>query len=223
LALHFIARREAESRVCRAPVVAGVDCSGLHFPKALSFNPLPFRIRPWAAFSAASAGAGNGTVSTERAKMAIAWTSDLDTGIEAIDQQHRKIVDYINELEVAILKKDSAATGRVLDGLEEYCRLQFAFEEELQVKAGYKHAASHKMVHDVFTKRMAKYRERHKAGEDIAGLLHEALSTWLLLHIKREDKNFVPDVKRSMGGMVSGDDGGDWLSRSVSGFFGKGR
>jgi hemerythrin len=91
------------------------------------------------------------------------------------------------------------------------------------VKAGYKHAASHKMVHDVFTKRMAKYRERHKAGEDIASLLHEALSTWLLLHIKREDKNFVPDVKRSMGGMVSGDDGGDWLSRSVSGFFGKGR
>ena len=65
--------------------------------------------------------------------------------------------------------------------------------------------------------------KRAYPGEDIAGLLHEALSTWLLLHIKREDKNFVPDVKRSMGGMVSGDDGGDWLSRSVSGFFGKGR
>ena len=153
--------------------------------------------------------------------MAIAWTSDLDTGIEAIDQQHRKIVDYINELDVAIRDKDSAATGRVLDGLEEYCRVQFAFEEALQVKVGYKHAKSHKMVHDVFAKRMAKYRERRKAGEDVNELLHEALSTWLMLHIKREDKNFVPDVKRNMGEMVKGDAGEDWLSRSVSGFFGK--
>jgi hemerythrin len=153
--------------------------------------------------------------------MAIAWTSDLDTGIEAIDQQHRKIVDYINALEVAIRDKDSAATGRVLDGLEEYCRVLFAFEEALQVKVGYKHAKSHKMVHDLFAKRMAKYRERRKAGDDVADNLLEALNSWLLLHIKREDKNFVPDVKRSMGEMVTGNAGEDWLSRSVSGFFGR--
>ena len=153
----------------------------------------------------------------------MAWTSDLDTGIEAIDQQHRKIVDYINALDVATRKKDSAAVGQVLDGLEEYCHTQFAFEEALQVKVGYKHAKSHKMVHDVFARRMAKYRERHKAGEDIADHLHEALNSWLLLHIKREDKNFVPDVKRSMGEMVKDDSGEDWLSRSVAGFFGKGR
>ena len=155
--------------------------------------------------------------------MALAWTSDLDTGIEAIDLQHRKIVDCINELEVAIRDQDSAATGRVLDAVADYCISHFAFEEELQKKVGYMHAKSHKMVHDVFVKRMAKYRERHKAGEDVAKQLHEALSAWLLLHIKREDKNFVPDVKRSMGELVAGDAGEDWLSRSVAGFFGKGR
>ena len=31
----------------------------------------------------------------------IAWNSELDTGIDVIDQQHRRIVDYINALEAA--------------------------------------------------------------------------------------------------------------------------
>lgn len=155
--------------------------------------------------------------------MAIAWTGDLDTGIEAIDQQHRKMVDFINELEVAIQQKDTAAVGRVLGALEEYCRLHFAFEEGLQLQVGYKYAKSHKAVHEVFIKRLARYRERHNAGEDVGTPLHGMLTTWLLLHIKREDKEFVPDVKRSLAGMVKNGSGEDWLSRAVAGFFGPGR
>lgn len=31
----------------------------------------------------------------------ITWTTELDTGINVIDQQHRRIVDYINALELA--------------------------------------------------------------------------------------------------------------------------
>jgi len=34
--------------------------------------------------------------------MAIEWTNDLNTGIDVIDSQHKRIVDYINELERAI-------------------------------------------------------------------------------------------------------------------------
>jgi hemerythrin len=155
--------------------------------------------------------------------MAIAWTSDLNTGIEPIDQQHRQMVDYINQLEVAIEQKDTAEVGKVLDAVADYCLSHFAFEERLQKEIGYKFAKSHKAVHDLFVKRLVKYREKHRAGEDVAKQLHEMLSTWLLLHIKREDKNFVPDAKRSLGAMVKDDSGEDWLSRSVAGFFGKGR
>jgi ABC-type cobalamin/Fe3+-siderophores transport system ATPase subunit len=44
------------------------DSSELVLLKGLSFIPLPLRISPWGAFSAASAAIGNGTVSSERAK-----------------------------------------------------------------------------------------------------------------------------------------------------------
>ena len=33
--------------------------------------------------------------------MPIIWESKLDTGIDVIDHQHRRIVDYINDLEIA--------------------------------------------------------------------------------------------------------------------------
>ena len=40
--------------------------------------------------------------------MPIVWDSKLDTGIEVIDSQHRRIVGYINDLEVAKTKGDKA-------------------------------------------------------------------------------------------------------------------
>lgn len=155
--------------------------------------------------------------------MPVEWTSDLNTGIEPIDQQHRKFVDCINELEVAIRQKDSGAVGRVLDGVAAYCLSLFPFEEDFQEKVGYKFAKSHKSVHDIFVKRLAKYRDRHRAGEDVAQQLLEILTTWLMLHIKREDKNFVPDALLGTSGRTKGESGEDWLSRSVAGFFGSNR
>ena len=35
------------------------------------------------------------------------WSSDLDTGIDVIDKQHQRIVDYLNELNTA----NEPATG----------------------------------------------------------------------------------------------------------------
>jgi hypothetical protein len=34
-------------------------------------------------------------------EMTIRWTTDLNTGIDVIDKQHMRIVDYINDLEKA--------------------------------------------------------------------------------------------------------------------------
>ena len=152
--------------------------------------------------------------------MAIAWTSDLDTGIDEIDKQHRQIVDFINRLEAAICHQDRDSVGAVLHALVEYCGSHFAFEEHLQERVGYKLAQPHKAAHDLFVKRLARYQEKHNAGEDVARQLHDMLSTWLVHHIKRDDMGYVADVKRATDGMDGEQQKGDWLSRSVAGFFG---
>ena len=153
--------------------------------------------------------------------MAIAWTSDLETGIEVIDNQHMRIVDYINRLEEAINHPDKHSVGLVLDELADYCLSHFAFEESLQEEVGYKLAKPHKSIHDMFVKRLGKYQEKYKAGEDVAKQLHSMLSTWLVHHIKRDDMAYVPDVMGGIDRMSGGRQKGDWLARSVAGFFGK--
>jgi len=126
--------------------------------------------------------------------MPVVWTDDLQTGIDAIDQQHMQIVDCINDLEAAAAEDDELVVGEVLARLMEYTRSHFAFEEALQLQAEYKLAEPHKSIHDRFVKRLRTYQKRFRSGEDIIGQLRDMLTTWLLHHIKRDDRAYVADV-----------------------------
>ena len=127
--------------------------------------------------------------------MAIIRTSDLYTGIAAIDQQHQQIVDYINQLEEIIGARQHHRVGPLLDKLVAYTFEHFAFEENLLEDAGYRFAKPHKVVHAIFAERIAGYRLRCNAGEDIAEPLHRMLIRWLNFHIKRDDMAYVNALK----------------------------
>lgn len=146
--------------------------------------------------------------------MTISWTTDLDTGIEVIDKQHRRIVDYINDLETAHKTKDRDAVNHVLDDLVDYTMSHFAFEESLQEEAGYKFAKPHKRVHELFVRRVNDYIDRFRLGEDVAESLHQMLTSWLINHIRRDDADYVGAVKANMISIVSKnkDDAG-WFKR----------
>ena len=146
--------------------------------------------------------------------MAIAWANDLSTGIDVIDGQHKRIVDYINQLEHALVQGDRVAVGEVLAELVDYTLSPFAFEESLQEEAGYVYAKPHKAIHELFAKRVAQYKERHTIGEDIAKELHGMLCTWLVHHIKRDDMAYVKDVTANITVKEKG-----WLGRSLEKFF----
>lgn len=147
--------------------------------------------------------------------MAIVWTKDLDTGIDVIDTQHKMIVDYINQLEVAAKQRDRAAVGGVLVDLTDYTLSHFAFEESLQEDAGYMFAKPHKSVHEVFAKRIARYQERHNNGDNVAEELHNMLVNWLIDHIKRDDMAYVSAVKGNMLKVIAEKDkgGAGWIKR----------
>jgi hemerythrin len=127
--------------------------------------------------------------------MAVDWVSDLDTGISVIDDQHKRLLHYINRLAGDL---DRASVGCVLADLVDYTVSHFAFEESLQEQAGYKHVRSHKDVHDKFIEHVALFVERHDKGEDVVEDLYIMLSTWLIDHIKREDMAYVSEVKANM-------------------------
>ena len=130
--------------------------------------------------------------------MAIVWTTDLDTGIDIIDHQHRRIVDFINQLEAAKATNDKAQIKEIVDACVDYTLSHFAFEESLQEEAGYQYCKPHKKVHELFTRKVAEYQERVNLGDEVADELHGMLARWLVNHIKRDDADYVSAVKANM-------------------------
>ena len=149
--------------------------------------------------------------------MAIVWSTELDTGIDVIDQQHRRIVDYINALDAANQTHDRAAVGQILDELVDYTMSHFAFEESLQEEAGYAYCKPHKRVHELFVRRVGDYVERHRLGDEIGDELYKLLTTWLLNHSRRDDADYVGAVKATMVGIANErrekKEEGGWLKR----------
>ena len=118
------------------------------------------------------------------------WMREYELGIPVIDEQHKRIVDFINELEKAHGLGNIGYIGYVLEGLVDYTLTHFQFEEELQTKAGYQYVKAHKRIHAIFIKRIASFRERFKGGEDVTAELLFMLKTWLASHIKGDDKDY---------------------------------
>ncbi len=136
--------------------------------------------------------------------MPIVWESKLDTGIDVIDAQHRRIVDYINDLEAAKAKLDKRLVNDVIEQLIDYTQSHFGFEEEMLEEAGYKFLKPHKKVHELFIRRVSDFTLRAARGEDIANELHSMLSKWLLNHIANEDRDYADTVKQMVGNTKGG-------------------
>lgn len=149
----------------------------------------------------------------------IQWTEDLNTDIQVIDSQHLRIVEYINALDDIKESHDRDEVGRVLNELVDYTLSHFAFEESLMEDAGYPFINGHKMVHELFVKRVGDFQQRFKMGEDIAEELLTVLRSWLINHIKSDDSDYAETVRHNMKNINATKEDG-WLSRSVKKFFG---
>lgn len=131
--------------------------------------------------------------------MPIIWDKKLETGIEVIDAQHQRIVEYINDLEIAKMKLDKKMVNEIIEQLIDYTQSHFGFEEEMLEEAGYKFLKPHKKVHELFIRRVTDITMRAAKGEDIVDELHMMLSKWLINHISNEDRDYADAVKQMTG------------------------
>lgn len=147
------------------------------------------------------------------------WSDDLDTGITVIDDQHKRIVAMINQLDAAQRSASKVQAGAVIDELIDYTVSHFAFEEAMIEEAGYIFTKAHKRVHALFIKRVEDYRERFNRGEDIADELKGMLGRWLFSHIRSDDSNYVEAVNENLRRLSADASEGGWLRRAGRRFF----
>ena len=125
----------------------------------------------------------------------IQWNEVLATGIPAIDNQHKKLLELANQLGGAIERGDAEVAEYVLGDLVDYTVYHFSFEEELMEKAGYHLLPLHRRVHQLFTARIPEFQQRYAAGEDVLRELHTMLVNWLVKHIQHDDRDYAPAIK----------------------------
>jgi len=119
------------------------------------------------------------------------FSEKMIDGVVDIDDQHRGMIDIINELYEIALKRDGHRTlGEVFTALDDYATNHFALEESLFAKHGYPRLAEHKKKHDRLLQTLADYRKRSRDGQEAVlalDLLHY-LKQWLAHHIMADDR-----------------------------------
>lgn len=70
--------------------------------------------------------------------MKMKWVPEYNTGIDVIDDQHKRILDYINEIDGIDANTDRDRVKQILENIIDYTQSHFTFEESLQEEAGYK-------------------------------------------------------------------------------------
>jgi hemerythrin len=124
----------------------------------------------------------------------VQWSDRLSVGIEAIDDQHKKLVSIVNRLYNAMKeKKGSEILGDVLSELIEYTKYHFTTEETVMKNNAYPHYLSHKSSHSQLVEKVMDLDIELKAGKIALSVqVFQFLKDWLVNHIQGEDKKYAP-------------------------------
>ncbi|WP_129126327.1 bacteriohemerythrin [Geomonas oryzae] len=123
----------------------------------------------------------------------VAWSDSLSLGIAKVDEQHKRLIQMMEELDEAIRNNQGAdVVEDVLTNLFNYAQAHFAVEEELFRKHKYPEMALHELEHQRFIAKAFAFKER--LGNSKPGLALELLnflSSWVLNHIELTDKRYA--------------------------------
>lgn len=125
------------------------------------------------------------------------WTKELELGLAEIDRQHHWLVDQTNALhdELSGPAPSRDKVGQILEGLVDYTHNHFIVEEVLFQQFAYPETPAHKAEHDGFTGKAMDLLMRFEDGEEVTMEALDFLKEWLVHHICRVDRAYVPFLK----------------------------
>lgn len=118
------------------------------------------------------------------------WNEAYSVNIQEIDNQHRRLVELLNELYDGILNGTNAlgAAQDVLADLVAYAEEHFATEEKLMEEYEFPGYEEHRSKHDAIKVRITGYVQRIKTGKPMVAIeLARYLEGWLGKHICETD------------------------------------
>jgi len=118
------------------------------------------------------------------------WKDNMSVGNQVIDVDHRKLIQYLNEMQEAMIAghgKD--IVGTILNRLVAYTHEHFAREELIWKSGHYAGFEKHKKEHGDLLKTVTEFKAKYDKGTialsvDVMNFLRD----WLKNHILKSDK-----------------------------------
>lgn len=134
------------------------------------------------------------------------WSNALMLGIPTMDAQHQVLVELINTLhaELSNLVPQRTVIAEVLEGLVDYTHNHFIEEEVMFQRYGYPQTEAHTAEHGQFTAQAMDWLRRFEDGHDVDMEALAFLKNWLVHHILKEDRAYVPFLKAAIAQSTSG-------------------
>lgn len=122
----------------------------------------------------------------------INWDNSYSVGVAIIDNQHKRLVNIVNELNDALgAGKGKDVLSKVLFELVQYVNTHFKTEEEYMVKYSYDEYEQHRYEHEKLTDEVKRFYEDFNNGKAVLSIqIMNFLRNWLMDHILIKDKRF---------------------------------
>lgn len=135
----------------------------------------------------------------------INWKTVYETGIVALDNEHRQLIEQINRLYEALRdKRSNEVLNDILAMLEKYTVDHFSHEEKLMAAYGFSGLEEHQRHHGelIVAIEELKKNENADAGKLSAALM-KLLRNWVLDHIVEVDKKYGAFLESRAGRFVT--------------------
>lgn len=130
----------------------------------------------------------------------VKWKDAYSVGYELFDQQHKELIDLINE--IGELVKDNTVdhdslydeANEIIGKILNYTVYHFESEEEIFEKSGYALSQEHKDEHVIFVENVKVLVSDLNEDVDVKAVvlkIYETLVEWLIKHILNTDKKYM--------------------------------
>jgi len=129
----------------------------------------------------------------------IPWSDDYETGIDSIDEQHRRLVEIVNHFDEASRRGRGTRVMRdILNDLIGYTQEHFDHEESLMAAAGYPGLRKHQTLHRQLLQKVERCQFDFEQGRRITPEVRDLLRYWIESHLMHEDQEFAGACRRAV-------------------------
>ena len=124
----------------------------------------------------------------------VKWSSTFSVGVKIIDDQHRGLLDLVNDLFNHVSgdeEAEHAYFSQIVQQTVQYIKTHFSTEEKIMIHTKFPGYAEHKKIHDTFVLAVIEQIRNYEAGRRLMlSDFTRFLKEWILAHIAIVDKSY---------------------------------